>query len=90
MLYKSKAILHQGLKIWNSLPVSVTCSSNLFSFTMKLQEFLPHICSTYSLFNYCVVSQVALPISPVATWVSSLSINYNAVKKCCIVKKENK
>ena len=64
MLYKSKAILYQGLKIWNSLPVSVTCSSNLFSFTMKLQEFLPHICSTYSLFNYCVVSQVALPHKP--------------------------
>ena len=62
-LYKSKAILYQGLKIWNSLPVSVTCLSNLFSFSMKLQELLLHICSTYSLFNYCVVSQ-ALPHKP--------------------------
>ena len=42
---------------------SLVCQ-NLFSFTTKLQEFLPHICSTYSLFNYCVVSQVALSHKP--------------------------
>ena len=42
---------------------SLVCQ-NLFSFTTKLQEFLLHICSTYSLFNYCVVSQVALSHKP--------------------------
>ena len=33
--------LHHGPKSWNSLPVSVTRSSNLLSFTTKMQEFLP-------------------------------------------------
>ena len=37
---KQFTILYQGPKIWNSLPVSVTCSSNLLSFKMKMQEFL--------------------------------------------------
>ena len=33
-------ILRQGPKIWNSLPVLVTHSSNLLSFKTKMQEFL--------------------------------------------------
>ena len=37
---KQFTILYRGPKIWNSLPVSVTCSSNLLSFKTKMQEFL--------------------------------------------------
>ena len=37
---KQFTILYQGPKIWNSLPVSVTRSSNLLSFKTKMQEFL--------------------------------------------------
>ena len=37
---KQFTILYQGPKIWNSLPVSVTRSSNLLSFRTKMQEFL--------------------------------------------------
>ena len=38
---KQFTILHQGPKICNSTPVSVTRSSNLLSFRTKMQEFLP-------------------------------------------------
>ena len=37
---KQFTILYQGPKIWNSLPISVTRSSNLLSFKTKMQEFL--------------------------------------------------
>ena len=37
---KQFTILYQVPKIWNSLPVSVTHSSNLLSFKTKMQEFL--------------------------------------------------
>ena len=36
---KQFTILYQGPKIWNSLSVSVTRSSNLLSFKIKRQEF---------------------------------------------------
>ena len=37
---KQFTILYQGPNIWNSLPVSVTRSTNLLSFKTKMQEFL--------------------------------------------------
>ena len=37
---KQFTILYQGPKIWNSILVSVTRSSNLLSFKTKIQEFL--------------------------------------------------
>ena len=37
---KQFTILYKGPKIWNSLPVSGTRSSNLLSFKTKMQEFL--------------------------------------------------
>ena len=37
---KQFTILYLGPKIWESLPVSVTRSSNLLSFKTKMQEFL--------------------------------------------------
>ena len=37
---KQFTILYQGPKIWNSLPVSITCSSSFCSFKKKMLEFL--------------------------------------------------
>ena len=37
---KQFTIIYLGPKIWDSLPVSVTRSSNLLSFKTKMQEFL--------------------------------------------------